>query len=167
MKSLLFLLTFLCMVPANAMLGNSINENTKQFGKELITKDFSGNNREFVGKKAYQFSLYGWQVEVIYKDGKSFSETARPKGNKISKEMISEKEANVIADMLFPRKERGHYRKQINNANFISHFFENGVVSFEMKLDKKRKHHQGVIGVRTVLYSNGDKFKNIMVNAYH
>ena len=80
--------------------------------------------------------------------------------------MISEREANAIADMLYPRKERGRYRKQIKNAHFLSHFFEHGVVSYEMQLDARRKHHIGVIGVRTVLYSDGNKFKSIKVNAY-
>ncbi len=166
---LTFLLLFVAFYvsPANAMLGNNVNENKRQFGKELDTKDFTGKNGDFCGKKSYPFSLYGWQVEAIYADGKSFSETVRPKGGKVTKEMISEKEANSIADMLYPKKERGRYRKQIDNANFVSHFFEYGVISFEMQMDKRRKRHIGVIGVRTVLYSNGDKFKDIMVNAYH
>ncbi len=163
----LFILVMLCVGSVKAMLSNTVNENKKQFGNELDTKDFSGKNRDFCGKKSYPFSLYGWQVEAIYTDGKSFSETARPKGGKVTKEMISEKEANAIADILYPKKERGRYRKQIDNANFVSHFFENGVVSFEMQMDKRRKRHIGVRGVRTILYSNGDKFKDIRVNAYH
>ena len=150
-----------------AKLGNKVSENQRQYGKELITKQFSEGEKNFAGKKAYQFPLYGWQVEAIYKDGRAFSETARPKGNKVQKQMITEREANVIADILYPRRERGQYRKQVDNANFVSHFFEHGVVSFEMQLDKRRKNHLGVIGVRTILYSNGDVFKNIMINAYH
>ncbi|MBI3591566.1 MAG: hypothetical protein HY094_09360 [Candidatus Melainabacteria bacterium] len=152
---------------AQAKLGNKVHENEKQFGKELITKQFSETEKNFTGKKIYQFPLHGWQVEAIYRDGRSFSETARPKGNKVKNQMLTEREANVIADMLYPRKDRGSYKKQIDNANFVSHFFEYGVVSYEMELDKRRKKHVGVVGVRTVLYSDGDKFKNIMVNAYH
>ena len=152
---------------AQARLENKVSENHRQFGRELISKQFSDGNRNFSGKKVYDFPLYGWQVEAIYRDGKSFSESARPKGDKLKKQMISEREANVIADMLYPRKERGKYRKQINNANFVSHFFEHGVVSYEMLLDKKRKNHVGVIGVRTVLYSDGKTFKAIKINAYH
>ncbi len=148
------------------MLGNKVSENQKQYGKELISKQFSDNEKNFSGKKIYQFPLQGWQLEAIYRDGKSFSETARPRGNKVKKPMITEREANVIADIMYPRKERGKYRKQINNANFVSHFFEDGVVSYEMKLDGRRKNHIGVIGVRAILYSNGDKFKSIKVNAY-
>src|SRR3989338_11253609 len=169
MKSYLniFIVLFIIIFLSNhafAKLGNKVSENQRQYSKELITKQFSESEKNFAGKKAYQFSLYGWQVEAIYKDGRAFSETARPKGNKVTKQMITEKEASVIADMLYPRKERGQYRKQVDNANFVSHFFEHGVVSFEMQLDKRRKNHLGVIGVRTILYSNGDIFKNIMVN---
>ena len=160
-----FLLLFVSS--AQARLENSVKENQRQYGSELISKDFSGNNKNFSGKKTYNLPLYGWQIEAIYRDGKSFSETARPIGNKVKKEMITEREANPIADMLYPRKERGRYRKQINNAHFLSHFFEDGVVSYEMKLDKRKKHHIGVIGVRTILYSDGKSFKSIKVNAYH
>ena len=163
------LLCFLLLFQSNAQarLGNKVNENQRQYGSELVSKQFSDGDRKFSGKKTYKLPLYGWQVEAIYKDGRSFSEAARPRGNKFKQEMISEKEANVIADMLYPRKERGRYRKQIKNAHFISHFFEYGVVSYEMKLDKKGKNHLGVIGVRTVLYSDGRSFKSIKVNAYH
>lgn len=150
-----------------AKLGNNINENLRQFGKEIITKAYTKEDKNFSGKKAYLLPYFGWQIEAIFKDGRSFSEAARPRGNKVKKQLITEKEANVIADVLFPKKERGPYRKQVKNANFISHFFESGVVSYEMKLDERRKNHVGVIGVRTVLYSNGDTFKNIMINAYH
>ena len=154
-------------ISAQARLENKVSENQRQYGKELISKQFSDSNRNFSGKKTYPLSLYGWQIEAIYKDGKSFSESARPRGNKVKKEMIPEREANVIADILYPRKERGRYKKQIKNAHFLSHFFEHGVVSYEMQLDKKGKNHLGVIGVRTVLYSDGKSFKSIKVNAYH
>ena len=164
---IVLILTMLLSNPAFAKLNNKVNENKKQFGEEIANKEYISPEDGFSGKKVYNFPLFGWQLEVIYRGGKSFSETARPKGNKVKKQMITEKEANVIADVLYPRKERGAYRKQVNNANFLSHFFENGVVSYEMQLDKRRKHHIGVIGVRTVLYSSGSKFKDIKVNAYH
>ena len=164
---LIFSVLFLFHNDAQARLGNSVKENQRQYGSELVSKDFSENSRNFSGKKTYNLPLYGWQIEAIYRDGKSFSESARPRGNKVRKEMISEREANVIADMLYPRKERGRYRKQINNAHFLSHFFEEGVVSYEMQLDHRKKNHIGVIGVRTVLYSDGKTFKSIKVNAYH
>lgn len=163
-------LVVILLLPSNALasLGVRVNENGWQYGKELTTKQFSKDDgRKFSGKKIYQFPRYGWQVEALYKDGRSYSEVARPKGDKVTKNIISIAEANVIADMLYPKKERGSYRKQIDNAHFISHFFEHGVVSFEMQLDNRKKHHIGVIGVRTVLYSNGDRFKDIKVNAYH
>ena len=162
----LILLLISCS-PSYGALENRVNENQKQYGKELINKQFSDSERNFSGKKVYNFPLYGWQVEALYRDGKSISESVRPKGSKVLKEMISEKEANIIADIMYPKKERDSYKKQIVNAHFISHFFEHGVVSFEMKLDKRGKNHIGVIGVRTVLYSNGDRFKDIKVNAYH
>ena len=149
-----------------AKLSNKVSENQRQFGKELISKQFSEGEKNFTGKKVYQFPYFGWQMEALYRDGRSFSETARPKGNKVKKDLLTEKEANVIADVLYPKKDRGKYRKQIKNAHFISHFFEHGVISYEMLLDKKRKSHLGTVGVRTVLYSNGEVFKNIMVNAY-
>ena len=166
---IIFLIVFVLVNKSTsyASLDNKISENQKQYGKELESRQFSETDRHFSGEKIYLFSLYGWQVQVLYKDGRSFSESARPKGNNVKKEMISEKEATVIADILYPRKKRGSYKKQITNAHFISHFFEHGVVSFEMKLDKRGKKHVGVIGVRTVLYSNGDIFKDIKVNAYH
>ena len=153
-------------LPSQAALNNDLNQNKKQFGGELSSHQYSDDKKSFIGKKTYQLSLFGWQVEAIYKDGKSFSETARPKGNKVKKNMITEQEANVIADMLYPKKNRGSYRKQIKNAHFLSHFFEYGVVSYEMQLDNRKKKHLGVIGVRTILYSNGDTFKKIKVNAY-
>lgn len=150
-----------------AKLGNNTSENRKQFGNEIITETFTEGEKNFSGKKTYQLAYFGWQLEAIYKDGESFSEVARPKGNRVTKQLITENEANVIADVLFPKKDRGPYRKQVKNANFISHFFEYGVVSYEMRLDSRRKNHVGVVGVRTVLYSNGSRFKDIMINAYH
>ena len=171
MKSILAILLIIAILLPHetlASLGAKINENGWQYGKELITKQFSKDDgRKFAGKKVYPFPRHGWQVEVLYRDGKSYSEVARPKGDKVAKKILSIAEANVIADMLYPKKERGSYRKQIDNAHFISHFFEHGVVSFEMQLDNRKKHHLGVIGVRTILYSNGDRFKDIKVNAYH
>ena len=172
MKRNFFMLLASCFLllfqsSAQAKLENKVSENQRQYGNELISKQFSDSNKNFSGKKTYQFQLYGWQLEAIYKDGRSFSESARPRGNKVKKQMITEREANTIADMLYPKKERGKYRKQIKNAHFISHFFEDGVVSYEMQLDKRGKNHLGVIGVRTVLYSDGKTFKSIKVNAYH
>lgn len=163
-----FLLFFLiALLPSFAVLGNSVNENERQFGREIASKQFSDGWRNFSGKKVYEFPLFGWQVEVLYKDGKSYSETARPKGNKVKKNLLAEKEANVIADTLYPKKNRGEYRKQVKNANFVSHFFEHGLVSYEMQLDKRRKSHVGITGVRTVVYSDGAAFREIMINAYH
>lgn len=152
---------------AFATLGNSVNENKRLFGNELVTKQYSDEKKDFTGKIKYQFPYFGWQLETLYIDGKVISEAVRPQGSKVIKKMITERDANVIADVLYPKKERGSYRKQVVNANFISHFFENGVISYEMQLDSRRKNHVGVIGVRAVLYSNGDKFKDIMINAYH
>ncbi len=170
-KIILLLLAscFVLLFPINALskLDNKVNDNQRQYGKELSSEQFSEKNKNFAGKKIYQLPQFGWQVEAIYRDSKSFSETARPIGNKVKKEMISEGEANAIADMLYPKKERGKYKKQIKNAHFISHFFEHGIVSYEMKLDKRGKKHLGVIGVRTILYGNGTTFKSIKVNAYH
>ena len=159
----------ICTLPLDvkAKLTNSLHENKRQYGSEIITKSFSDEKRNFTGKKVYELPLFGWQVEVLYTNGKSFSEAARPKGNKIKRQLITEKEANTIADFLFPKKERGSYKKQVTNANFISHFFDNGVVSYEMKLDGRRKQHIGIIGVRTVLYHEGQTFKDVMINAYH
>ena len=152
----------------SAKLTNNVHENKRQYGSEVITKYFSEEEgRSFTGKKVYQLPFFGWQVEVLYTNGMSFSEAARPKGNKVNKQLITEKEANAIADFLFPKKERGAYRKQVTNVNFISHFFESGVVSYEIKLDDRRKRQLGVSGVRTVLYEKGQTFKNIMINAYH
>ena len=152
---------------ALAKLGDKPSESQKQYGKELVTKDFSSGNRIFSGKKVYSFPLYGWQIEAIYREGMSFSESVRPKGNKVQKQIITEREANVIADLVYPKKERGPYRKQVKNANFVSHFFEHGVISYEMQLSKARKHYVGVRGVRAVLYGNNEVFKDIMINAYH
>lgn len=168
MRFCFFLLFIAVLFPIGsfAKLGNTINDNRRQYGKELITKAYSEEDRHFSGRKVYPLWLFGWEVEAIFRDGKTFSETARPKGSKVKKKLITEREANVIADMLFPKNDRGSYRKQIKNANFISHFFENGVVSFEMELDKRRKSHVGITGVRTILYSNGEAFKDIKVNAY-
>ncbi|MBI2995800.1 MAG: hypothetical protein HYY52_03745 [Candidatus Melainabacteria bacterium] len=169
MKHIVFASLLLCLFASSvsAKLGNKVHENQKQFSKELFTRQFSEEGKNFSGRKVYQAPFYGWQIDTIYKDGRSFSETARPKGNKVSKKMITEREANIIADLLYPKKERGQYRKQIKNAHFISHFFEHGLVSYEMALDKRKKYHVGIVGVRTVLYSDGDIFKDIMVNAYH
>ncbi|GEM_PF-3595561 len=171
MKKVFFKVIFIVLlfspIQVFPSLRNSINENKRKYGKEIITKAFNNEEKKFSGKKIYQFPMLGWQVESIFRDGRVFSETARPKGSKVSKLLITEREANTIADVLFPKNIRGAYKKQINNANFISHFFEHGVVSFEMELDKKRKRHVGITGVRTVLYSNGDNFKSIKVNAYH
>ena len=171
MRILFLLLTYtilfiLSLQPSFSALENKVSENEKQYGKELISKQFSEGIKNFSGKKVYQFPLYGWQIEAIYRDGKVISESTRPKGKKVIKEMLSEREGNVIVDIMYPKKNRGQYKKQITNAHFISHFFEDGVVSFEMKLDRSGKNHLGVIGVRTILYSNGDKFNSIKVNAY-
>lgn len=165
-KILLVLLFALIFLPAKAKINNSPKDNENQFGKEFYSKQFSEGWAKFAGRKIYQLPLYGWQSEVLYKDGKSYSETARPKGKWVKKNIITEQEANVISDILFDKKDRGSYKKQIKNANFISHFFDNGVVSYEMKLDDRRNNHIGIIGVRAILYSNGDKFKDVKVNAY-
>ena len=169
MKYLGIILSLLIFLQGGAFakLGNKVYENTWQYGKELNSKQFSKSSRHFAGKKVYQLPKYGWQIETIFVNGKAISEAARPKGSKVWKKIITEREANVIADMLYPKKYRGAYKKQIKNAHFISHFFNNGVVSYEMKLDNRNKSHIGIIGVRTILYSNGDKFKDIKTNAYN
>lgn len=150
---------------AFSKIGNDTKADKKQYGKELSSKEFT-DKKLFSGKKSYPSPLFGWQVEALYKNDVSYSETARPKGFFVKKKIIDNKEANSLAHILYPLYERGPYRKQVKNANFISHFYEHGVVSFEMELDKRRKNHIGVIGVRTVKYNNGEIFKDIKVNAY-
>jgi len=157
----------LIQLPSLAKIQNTTKDNEKQFGKEIISKQFTDDKWKFNGKKVYKCPLFGWQIEALFKDGKSYSESARPKEKNAKKDLITEQEANVIADMLFEKKDRGDYRKQVKNAHFISHFFENGVISYEMKLDASGKNHIGVMGVRAILYSNGEKFKDIKINAYH
>lgn len=164
---LVFVLALINPFSAKAKIHNSVKENENQYGKEIVSKQFTDNFWKFAGKKVYNCPLFGWQIEVLFKDGKSYSETARPKGKRVKKDLITEQEANVIADMLFAKANRGPYKKQIKNAHFISHFFDNGVISYEMQLDSRGKNHIGVKGVRAVLYSNGYKFKDIKVNAYH
>ena len=115
---------------AFAKLDNKINENERQYGKSINETQFSDKKSDFAGKIYYDFPLHGWQIVALYRDGKVISETVRPRGFKVKKEILSEREANAIGDIVYPRKERGPYRKQINNANFISHFFDKGVISF-------------------------------------
>ncbi len=79
---------------AQARLENKVSENQRQYGSELDSKQFSDSNRNFSGKKTYKLSLYGWQVEAIYRDGKSFSETARPRGNKFKNEDANDEKLN-------------------------------------------------------------------------
>ncbi len=171
MKRLFYIGIFyllLCMtLPLQAKIGNKLTENEKQYGKDISTRQFSDDKKNFSGKVIYQFPLHGWQVESIYRDGKSFSETIRPKGSKVNKKLLTEKEASSIASISYPREDRGLYRKQVKNAHFISHFYDNGVVSLEMKLDSSRKKHTGVIGVRCIKYSDGETFSKIKVGAYH
>ena len=165
--TILLLVFLLVQIPANGKIGNTLSENSKLYGNELSSRDFSDDKKNFSGKKVYQFPYFGWQIESIYKNGKSFSETIRPKGGKVARKTITEQEASTIAASVYPREQRGMYRKQVKNAHFISHFYENGVVSLEMLLDKSRKNHVGVIGVRCILYSDGANFNSIMVGAYH
>lgn len=168
-KITILLLLFSYAIPSsNAKLKNTVKENKKQYGRGHDVEEYSKERGSFTGKIKYKLPyLDGWDVEAIYTRGKAYSETARPIENKAKKTIITEKEANVIADILYPKKYRGRYRKQMKNARFISHFFENGVVSYEMKLDASGKNHIGINGVRTLLYQNGTTFNNIKVNAYH
>ena len=149
-----------------ARIKSDLNENKRLYGKELNVKPFPVDSKNFSGRITYQLPNSEWQVEVLYRDKKSISESARPKAPNVKKRVITESEANVFADMLFPKKDRGPYRKQIKNANFVSHFFEYGLVSYEMQLDSRRIFHKGIMGIRAVLYSNGDTFNKIKVNAY-
>lgn len=169
MNKLLILITttILFQNAALAKIGKTLSENSKLYGNEISSTDYCEDKKIYTGKKIYQFPSFGWQLESIYKNGKSFSETIRPKGSKVSKKIITEQEASSIAAAVYPREERGMYRKQVKNAHFISHFYEKGVVSIEMQLDSKRKQHIGVIGVRCILYSDGASFNNIKVGAYH
>ena len=164
---LLILALFLLVIPVNAKIGKNLSENSKLYGGEISSVDYCEDKKNYTGKKTYQFPSFGWQLESIYKNGKSFSDTVRPKGSKVSKKIITELEASSIAATVYPREERGMYRKQVKNAHFISHFYENGVVSIEMQLDEKRKQHIGVIGIRCIVYSDGASFNNIMAGAYH
>lgn len=169
MKYLLILIitTIFFQNTAFAKIGKTLSENSKLYGNEISSVDYCEDKKNYTGKKTYQFPSFGWQLESIYKNGKSFSETIRPKGNKVSKKLITEQEASSIAAAVYPREERGMYRKQVKNAHFISHFYEHGVVSIEMQLDNRRKQHVGVIGVRCIVYSDGASFNNIKVGAYH
>ena len=102
---------------------------------------------DLLEKIKYRVPKNDWHIEAIFANGIAFSETARP--TVVSrKKAISLVEANVIADYLFPKKDRGRYRKQVKNAHFTSHFFENGVVSFETAINPKTKQAVGYSGVR-------------------
>jgi hypothetical protein len=164
---LLITTILLFQFPVSAKIGNKLADNQKQYGKEMSSKNYCDDKKNYAGKAVHQFPLYGWQVETIYKDGMSFSETVRPKGSKVTKKIITEYEAASIAAVAYPREERGPYRKQVKNAHFISHFYEFGVVSLEMLLEKSKKKHVGVIGVRCIKYSDNETFSKIMIGAYH
>lgn len=165
-----FLLLFCCLIffahlPAKSKIRSTFDENKKNLGK-LIDKEIYNDDKEsFAGRVFYKLLNSDWNVEVLYKDNLSYSETARPTSSS-TKKIIQQAEANIIADTLFPVAIRGPYKKMVKNAKFISHFFNNGVVSFEMQLDKRGKNHIGIIGVRTILYSDGDTFSKIKINAY-
>lgn len=150
----------------SARLNKTVKENKKLYGKELKIKQYSESKRNFSGKIIYKVPNYDWRIETIYTNGVSFSESARP-DDKSKKQIIKESDANVIADKLFPKYLRGKYRKQVKNANFISHFFDNGIVSYEMQLDKRRRDHVGISGIRTLLYQNKTTYDGIKINAYH
>lgn len=148
-------------------LNSSLTQNKWLYGKELKITQFSDSMKNFNGKITYKVPNTDWNVLVTYTNGKSFAEAARPSSTS-RRRFLSQSNANAVADTLFPKKDRGIYRKQVKNARFISHFFQNGVVSFEMKLDPKNKSHIGIEGVRVHKYQNGTSFsKAVKVNAYH
>ena len=101
---ILFILLALFPIPSFAKIGNKIHENERQYGKELEKKQFSEQKKDFAGKIYYNFPLQGWQIIALYRDGKVISETIRPRGHMVKKDMISEREANAIADIGWSRK---------------------------------------------------------------
>lgn len=147
-------------------LGNSPIQNKWMYGKTIEEEEFSNSNEPFSGKITYRLPKTDWYVTVIYSKGKSYSETARPhKGS--TKTYYTNQESFQIADDLFPRNNRGLFKKEVKNARFISYFYDNGVVSFEMKLDSKNKSHIGVEGIRCLYYHGGTTYNTeTMVNAY-
>ena len=101
---ILIISILLFQFPVSAKIGNKPTDTPKQYGKEISSHNSCEDKKNYAGKAIYPFPLYGWQVETIYKDGKSFSETARPKGSKVSKRLLTEYEAASIAAITYPRE---------------------------------------------------------------
>ncbi len=152
LKTLLILL--LLLQPVMAKIGNSREDNFKQYGAETSIEDFTGSGLSggpFTGFIGYNYSA-DWKIVAFFKRGKVRSEHLFARDDS-SRKVFSREEIKLLADQMFDANLRGGYQRELVQAKVDGHFFNKGLVAYEKLLEGRRV--KGYNGVKVLLY-DGD-----------
>lgn len=147
----------LAISPVMAKIGNSREDNFKQYGSEISVEDFTGaglSGGPFTGFIGYYYSP-DWKILAFYKRGKVRSEHLFARDDN-SRKVFSREEVKLIADQMFDANLRGSYQKDLIQAKVDGHFFNKGLVAYEKLLDGRKL--KGYNGIKVLLYDGDASF---------
>ncbi len=150
-------LSLAASLPLEAKIGNSPEENLKQYGPELQIEPFSAPDKAFTGYIHYEYSK-DWKIVAFYKKAKVRSEHLIAKNEGSCKTMTRE-EVRDIANTMFDPSQRGAYQREMIQAKVDGHFFNRGLVAYEKLLDGRKV--KGYNGIKVLLYDGDASFASV------
>jgi len=138
-----------------AKIGNTFEENAKDYGNPIETYQYS-DKHGFGGYATYQLDPT-WKIKAFLKDNKVRSEYLMQIHQ--GKGSLSRDEVRDRALKMFDQPLRGAYKREIKQAKVEGHFFEKGLIAYEYIL--KGKSVVGYQAIKVMLYENNANFSSI------
>lgn len=145
---------------ALAKLGNTFEENRKQYG-EPIELDAFPSKVGFGGYATYDVDK-NWKIKAFYIKDKVRSEHLLLKSDRNIK--LSREEVRKWALKMFDENKRGKYVTKLAQPRVEGHFFTKGLIAYEYYI--VNKVNLGYKSVRVLFYENDKSFAQIKPKAY-
>jgi len=155
---LLFLL--LLIIPVQAKLLNTYEQNKLQYGEPISIESFE-SKLGFTGYVSYAIDK-GWKIKAFFINNKCRSEHMINQDG--SKARFDRNQVRLEANKMFDPAIRGSYKKKLDFVKVEGHFFDRGLVAYEYLLDGSKL--VGYNGIKVLLYENDQDFIKINPKAY-
>ncbi len=146
--------------PTIAKLGNSFEDNRKQYGEPIELEAFPSKSG-FGGYATYDVDK-NWKIKAFYINDKVRSEHLVLKSDREAR--LSRDEVRNWALKMFDESKRGSYVTKLAQTRIEGHFFTKGLIAYEYLVVNKAT--LGYKSVRVLFYANDKNFSQINPKAY-
>jgi hypothetical protein len=160
LKNFLILALIVNTLSAQARLNASFLENKTQYGEPVMLEKLPTASG-FTGFATYWLDR-DWKLVAFFRNDKVRSEHLMPRDTKNPK--LTRDEVRQRAFKMFWQSHRGAYQKKITFPRAEGHFFDNGLITYEYKLDGNRLI--GYQGIKVLIYENNQPYYKINPKAY-